>query len=253
MFEQFFLLVGSIIANAMSAFAGGGAGLVQLPMILLMGLPFAEALATHKLVTVALGLGAFVRFWRERHLIDFRFALFILLLGVLGAIVGALVIVQVPETIAHISLSILIIGLGLYSLFKKGMGQDYCPKNRNALGFFVGGLVMFCLGVLNGSLTAGTGLFVTVFLVMWFGMDYQRAVAYTMTLVGIYWNLTGGVTLVVIGEPVYWVWVPVLLVGSFVGGYIGAHFGTLKGNKWIKVAFVSVTLLSGVSLLWKVF
>ena len=38
----------AIIANALSAFAGGGAGLVQLPALILLGLPFASALATHK-------------------------------------------------------------------------------------------------------------------------------------------------------------------------------------------------------------
>ena len=36
----------------------GGAGLVQLPALILMGLPFPVALATHKLASVALGIGA---------------------------------------------------------------------------------------------------------------------------------------------------------------------------------------------------
>ena len=45
------LLLGliAVVANALSAVAGGGAGLVQLPALILLGLPFASALATHKL------------------------------------------------------------------------------------------------------------------------------------------------------------------------------------------------------------
>ena len=46
-----------------------------------------------------------------------------------------------------------------------------------------GGLVLFMIGVLNGSLTSGTGLFVTLWLIRWFGLDYKMAVAYTLILV----------------------------------------------------------------------
>ena len=55
---QVALLGIAIGANALSALAGGGAGLVQLPALILLGLPFAMALATHKLASVALGIGA---------------------------------------------------------------------------------------------------------------------------------------------------------------------------------------------------
>lgn len=249
MLEQIWILIVSTLANAMSAFAGGGAGLVQLPAILLLGLPFPIALATHKFVNIALGIGAFLRFRKEENVLDFRFAGFMLACGMSGAIAGACIIVRIPDDIARLSLAVLIIALGLYSMFKKDLGQTYAPKNRDVKGYSIGGFVLFLMGLFNGSLTAGAGLFVTLFLILWFGMDYKRAVAYTMTLVGIFWNATGAATLVAIGKPVYWPWIPVLLTGSFVGGYIGAHFNTLKGNRWIKIAFVSITLLSGAALL----
>ncbi len=233
----------------MSAFAGGGAGLVQLPVIILLGLPFAIALATHKFVTVALGLGAVMRLRKEPNLMEGKFAAFILMSGMLGCILGAYLVVKIPEEIAKTALGFLIMGLGLYSLFKKDLGQHHMSKNRDLKGHIIGGLCLFAMGVLNGSLTAGTGLFVTMFLILWYGMDYRRAVAYTLTLVGIFWNATGGITLVAIGEPIHWPWIPVLLAGSFIGGYLGAHYHTLKGNKWIKYAFVSVTLISGAALL----
>ena len=55
---QFALAVVALISNGLSAFAGGGAGLVQLPALILLGLNFSTALATHKVASVALGLGA---------------------------------------------------------------------------------------------------------------------------------------------------------------------------------------------------
>ncbi|GMR16199.1 MAG: hypothetical protein BMS9Abin31_0512 [Gammaproteobacteria bacterium] len=108
--------------------------------------------------------------------------------------------------------------------------------------------MLFFIGALNGSLTSGTGLFVTLWLVRWFGLDYKQAVAYTLVLVGLFWNSAGALTLGLQG-PIRWDWVPVLLVASALGGYVGAHFAIMKGNKWIKRVYEVVTLLVGVKLL----
>ncbi|VAW47687.1 hypothetical protein MNBD_GAMMA04-643 [hydrothermal vent metagenome] len=59
--DQLLLFIISLIANLFSALAGGGAGLLQLPALLFLGLPFGTALATHKVASVFLGLGATAR------------------------------------------------------------------------------------------------------------------------------------------------------------------------------------------------
>ncbi len=251
MTEHAALLLISFIANTMSAFAGGGSGLVQFPALLFLGLPFATALATHKIATVALGLGSTYRHVKHKAPIDWHFALIVMLCGVLGTIVGAGIIVNIPDRIAGLSLGLLTIALGVYSIFKKSLGQASAPKNRDLKGFVLGGFVLFLIGVFNGSLSSGSGLFVTVWLILWFGVDYKSAVMYTMTLVGIFWNLTGAMAVSLLGHPVYWAWVPTLLLGSFAGGYAGAHMGALKGNLWIKRGFEAVTILSGAYLLYK--
>jgi len=112
----------------------------------------------------------------------------------------------------------------------------------------IGGVALFGIGVLNGSLTSGTGLFVTLWLVRWFGLDYKRAVAYTLVLVGVFWNATGALTLGLLGS-IRWDWIPALVLGSLLGGYVGAHFALAKGNVWIKRAFELVTVAVGLKLL----
>lgn len=245
--EQLILVAVSLLANLFSAFAGGGAGLIQLPALIFLGLPFGVALATHKVASVALGIGATTRHLRERRL-DLPFALFILATGVPGVILGAGLILQVPEQLARTALGILTIGLGLYSRLKPELGLDESPRHRDRAGYALGGLGLFIIGVLNGSLTSGTGLFVTLWLVGWFGLDYKRAVAYTLILVGIFWNGGGALTLGLLGE-IRWSWLPALLVGSFVGGYLGAHLAIVKGNRWIKTGYELVTILVGASLI----
>jgi len=91
-------------------------------------------------------------------------------------------------------------------------------------------------------------LFVTLWLVRWFGADYKTAVAYTLVLVGMFWNGAGAVTLGMLGE-IRWDWLPALLAGSLLGGYLGAHLAIRKGNRWIKRVFEVVTVLVGIKLI----
>lgn len=245
--EQLLLFVVSLIANAFSAFAGGGAGLLQLPALIFLGLPFAIALATHKLATVALGVGATLRHLRESSL-ERRFVLFILATGVPGVVLGASIILQVPDRLAQLALGVLTVSLGIYSMLQRELGQAHSPQNREGRGLWLGGAGLFVIGMLNGSLTSGTGLFVTLWLVRWFGLDYKRAVAYTLILVGMFWNGSGAITLGVLGD-IQWDWIPALLLGSLLGGYLGAHLAITKGNRAIKRVFEVITMLVGAKLI----
>jgi hypothetical protein len=233
----------------MSAFAGGGAGLVQFPVLILFGLPFTTALATHKIATVALGIGASYRHIREKNISDIPLLITLGVFGTIGSIAGTYIIVQIPDQTAQLILGIITILLGLYSMFKKDIGQNFDPKNRDLKGYLVGGIILLIIGIFKGSFSSGTGLFVTICLIQWFGLDYKRAIAYTFLMVGILWNGIAAMSLGLIGASIQWDWLPVLLAGSLLGGYVGAHFANLKGNSWIKYAFTAVTLLSGISLL----
>lgn len=246
--EQFILFLISYIANTFSAFAGGGAGLIQLPMLIFLGLPFSIALATHKVASVALGVGATIRHLRSGKL-NLKYALFILLTGVPGVVAGGFIIVQIPEYEAKIALGLLTISLGVYSWLKPELGQEQHDLNRHSTGLITGGVMLGAIGILNGSLTSGTGLFVTLWLVSWFGFDYKTAVAYTLVLVGIFWNGTGALTLGML-STIQWDWLPALLIGSLLGGYTGAHLAIISNNRWIKRVFEVVTITVGVKLIW---
>ncbi len=247
MYDYLLLFIVSLIANAFSAFAGGGAGLLQLPLLIFLGLPFSVALATHKLASVALGVGASLRHFREGSL-DLRFSAVILFTGVPGVVLGASLVLQLPDRLAEVMLGVLTAGLGVYSWLNPHLGQSLRAAHRELRGYLIGGAVLFCIGILNGSLTSGTGLFVTLWLVRWFGLDYKRAVAYTLILVGLFWNGSGALTLGLQGS-IRWDWVPVLLVASILGGYLGAHYSIIKGNRWIKRVYEVITLLVGAKLM----
>ena len=94
------LFIGSLIANTLAALSGGGAGLLQFPLLIFLGLPFTIALATHKVASVALGLGAAIKHIRAGTL-DWRLTCYVIVAGMLGVIAGANVILFVPGRIAE--------------------------------------------------------------------------------------------------------------------------------------------------------
>ena len=53
LFKNIYILLISFFSNTFSAISGGGAGLLQLPALILSGVPFYQALASHKVATVA--------------------------------------------------------------------------------------------------------------------------------------------------------------------------------------------------------
>ena len=103
---------------------------------------------------------------------------------------------------------------------------------------------------LNGSISSGTGLLVTILLIKTFEIDFLRAISMTFFTVGIFWNFAGAVFLARIGSVPLNLLI-VLIIGSFTGGFFGAHLSKLNGNILIKKTFTTVCILVGISLLIK--
>jgi uncharacterized membrane protein YfcA len=244
---QALLLGVAFTANAFSALAGGGSGLIQFPALIFLGLSFQLALATHKVASVAVGIGATGRHLRE-GLLEARFVLYILACGLPGVVLGSMLALAIPARAGELALGALTLALGLYSMLSPGLGQNTEARNRDARGYLLGGVALFLIGVLNGALTSGTGLFVTMLLVQLFGMDYKRAIAYTLILVGLFWNATGAATFVLMAR-IQWEWLPALLAGGIVGSYVGTHLAIAKGNRLIKRSYEIVAVLIGLKLL----
>ncbi|EDK26408.1 hypothetical protein VSWAT3_14822 [Vibrionales bacterium SWAT-3] len=242
------LFFGSLIANTLASLSGGGAGLLQFPLLIFLGLPFSVALATHKVASVALGLGAAYTHIKGGTL-SWKICIYLIIVGSIGVIVGANIVLMIPDAIAQKLLGAMILALGVYSRLKKQLGQEQQLKNRDMKGWIVGGIGLALIGIINGSLTAGSGLLVTLFLVRWFGFTYKQAVALTMICVGLFWNGIGGIAIVQAGAPIYWVWLPILLLSSFIGGSLGAVLANRSSNQLVKTAFEILTFAVGIKLL----
>ena len=248
-YESISIFLISFFSNTFSAISGGGAGLLQLPALILSGVPYYQALASHKLATVALGLGGSLRNYKSLNN-DFYIAWQILIFGLPGVIFGASIIEFISEQYLYLFLGIISILLAIYSFLKSDLGLLSINNEINYIQKIRFLIFIFFIGILNGSVSSGTGLLVTILLIKTFGMDFLRAISLTFFTVGIFWNFTGAVYLSKIGTLPINVLI-LLIVGSFIGGYFGAHLSKLKGNTLIKKTFTIVCLSVGLSLFIK--
>ncbi len=249
LYKSISILLISFFSNTFSAISGGGAGLLQLPALILSGVPYYQALASHKLATVALGLGGSLRNFKSLRN-DISIIWQILTFGLPGVIFGASIIEYISEEYLYLFLGLISILLAFYSILKSDLGLSSENPKLNLVEKIRFLFFIFLIGILNGSISSGTGLFVTILLIKNIGMDFIRAVSLTFFTVGIFWNLTGAICLIKIGSVPYNILI-LLIIGSFSGGYFGAHLSKLKGNILIKKTFTTVCLLVGMSLLTK--
>ena len=248
-YESISIFFISFFSNTFSAISGGGAGLLQLPALILSGVPYYQALACHKFATVALGLGGSLRNYNSLKN-DINVAWQILVYGLPGVIVGAFIVEFISEKYLYLFLGLISTSLAIYSFYKSDFGLSSENNDLNLIHKIRFLFFIFIIGILNGSISSGTGLFVTLLLIKTFGMDFLRAISLTFFTVGIFWNFTGAIFLSKLGS------IPtnillILIVGSFTGGYFGAHLSKLKGNILIKKTFTIVCLFVGISLFIK--
>ena len=246
---HFIIFIISYLSNVFSSIAGGGAGLIQLPALILFGIPYYKALATHKIATVALGIGGSIRNYRnlkDNYLIIFQ----LLISGIPGVILGSYIVSLISDEYLYLILAIFTIILGIYSFIKPNLGLISIQKEIGPFTYLKFNSISFFIGILNGSISSGTGLLVTILLIKAYGLDFLSAISITFLTVGIFWNATGAIALSKLGSLPLNI-LSILILGSFLGGFSGAHLSNLKGNKFIKKLFTSLCFLIGLTLIFK--
>ncbi len=249
--KQSLLFIGTFAANLFASVSGGGAGFVQFPLLIFLGLPFATALGSHKVAVVFLGIGALAKKRRMRDdsfSLDKQVGIIMTLLCIPAVVSGSLIIVKVPTHQAEIILGFITIAAGIYSFFKKSFGSQRL-ENRSLTRTIIGAICLIIIGMFSGSLSSGAGLFATLTLVGVFGLDLKNAIFHTMIFVATIWNGVGAVTIGMVAS-IHWHWIPTMIVATILGSYFGTSLMIKLPVKTVKMVFSLVSVFSGVMLVY---
>jgi uncharacterized membrane protein YfcA len=235
-----FLGLASFAAGWIDAVVGGG-GLVQLPA-LLVGLPGAtpaQLLATNKFGSIFGTATSSVTYYRRIHP-DLRTALPMAAVAYVGAIVGAVIGLNIPKSAFNPIILVLLVAVGAYTLFKPDLGRESIRRFHGTKHVALAMLTGFVIGVYDGALGPGTGSFLVFALVGLLGYAFLEASA-KAKIANFATNLGALTVFAPMGLVI--VKVGVVIAGAnLLGGYVGARTAVARGSGFVRIVFVVIVV-----------
>lgn len=235
----------AVVSGTIDAMAGGG-GLLNVPALMATGLNPVTALATNKLQGIFSSLSATLHFWRKGHL-RLRDHIVPGLAAFFGAIIGAASLSFIDPQILKIIVPFLLIGIAIWLLLSPKLGD--MPKKAR-LSFAAGAVTLIPLiGFYDGFFGPGAGTFYALGIVALLGLNLNQATM-RAKIYNFMSNL-GGLIFFLFTAHIAWAAGGVMIVGTILGGNIGARLVVKHGTGLIKPMLVVMSLGMSIKLLWQ--
>ncbi len=230
-------------AGCIDAMAGGG-GLITVPALLATGISPTQALATNKLQSTGGSLTASLYFVR-RGVVNLKEMGFAILCTFVGSALGTVLVQQVDASLLSALIPILLIGIAVYFLFSKNVGESEQKITLHTFALTAG----IAIGFYDGFFGPGTGSFFAIAFVTLMGFALPKATAHTKIL-----NCTSNVASLlffIFGGQVVWTLGFVMMAGQFIGARLGASLVMTRGQQLIRPTIVVVSVLMSARLIWQ--
>jgi uncharacterized protein len=225
----------------------GSAGLVSLPLLILMGQSPHQAVATTRPAAFVLELVSAVRYRREGKL-DGKLlwrGLWLGIAGGAGGVIGSMVIASVSDQTLRLLFSIIMLSMFVLLLSKKDWGGK---ENTVRQQQFIPLLILTMLTGIYGGFFGFTFGTILTFVLAAFGYTLMQS-ASLARVVGALTTFSSTLVFVYNGT-IHWGYAAVLSAGFAVGAWIGAGVGAKKGSGFIKIVLTFVIVASVAKLLW---
>lgn len=249
------LFIAAVLGGTLNAVAGGGS-FFTFPTLLLIGVPSVQANATS---TVALwpGTVASVGAYRRELRIGGRLLLLYGVIGVLGGVCGAQILLHIPSAVflrmvpflLLISTLLFAFGSQLTRALRERLGNvrttdakvlDKQSSPAAGVSRVVAPLALFVLSVYGGFFGGGLGILLLSVLAF-LGMESIHSMNALKTTLTACINGAAVITFIVDGA-VFWPQALVMVLGAIAGGYGGATLAQRVPQVWVRRFVIAVGL-----------
>lgn len=233
-----FLCITGFIAAFVDSIAGGG-GLISLPALLLVGVPAQYSLGTNKFASTSASFTSSIKYAKSGNT-NFKLLKYLIPCTLTGAILGVSTVLMVDQKFLYSLVLVLVLFVGIYSLFSKTIGAEDRFKGLDRKGIIIGGLLAFALGFYDGFFGPGTGSFLIFGLISIYKFNFLKAGGNARIL-----NFTSNITALILfainGKIKYLYGIP-FAISMIFGARLGTIFALNHGNKFIKPIFIIMSL-----------
>lgn len=237
-------------AGAINAVVGSGT-LITFPTLVALGVPPVTATMSNAVGLVAGGVSGTWGYRRELQG-QWNRLRWQLPGSLLGAALGAWLLLHLPETVFEAVVPVLLIGALLLVVFGPRI-QGWAKRRAEAAGRSVHDIsnarmaalvgATFAVGVYGGYFTAAQGILLIGLMGMLLPEDMQRMNA-AKNLLSLVVNVVAAVAYTAVAfDRINWTAAGLIAVGSLVGGFLGAHYGRKMSPSALRGVIVLVGLI----------
>ncbi|MGD6850597.1 MAG: sulfite exporter TauE/SafE family protein [Candidatus Bathyarchaeia archaeon] len=265
------LLLISILVGLLGALTGLGGASILTPILVFLGVPIQEAIASGMVAIIATSSGAAASFVRHR-ITNLRLAMYLEMFTIIGAIVGATITV----IIAPVVLYFLFAGFLLTSFIniRKAFQEDYTPpakqdrlskwlglhgnyfdKSKNkiveykATNSLLGGAGMFVAGIAAGMLGIGAGAFKVIVHEKVLKVPAKISTATSSFVIGM--TALAGVSVYLFSGFLNLTLMAPMAVGVTVGAVVGGRFLHRVRDRYLRILFFGIVIMLIIQMLYK--
>jgi uncharacterized membrane protein YfcA len=228
-------LIGTgLAAGFINANAGGGS-MLTLPLLMFLGLPANIANGTNRVAILLQNVIGVRTFHSEKVLkisTDYRLAL----PAIAGAIIGALVAVEINVQLLEKIIAGLMVVMLLLIVFKPEVWVKERAGAVNPKPTILQYVIFFFIGLYGGFIQMGVGFFLLVGLVLGCGYDLVKANAIKLFIILMYTIFSLAVFM--LNGQVDWASGLILAAGNMTGAWLGAKFAVKGGAKYVRYILI---------------
>ncbi|MFY7993613.1 MAG: sulfite exporter TauE/SafE family protein [Bacteriovoracaceae bacterium] len=243
MFESYYLFLAfcAFLAGFVDSIVGGG-GFIQLPALLiaLPEVPVVQLLGTNKLISFSGTSVALFRFAKHIKL-SLKTLLPCAIMAFLFSLLGSYLVTLVPNDFLRPVFLVVLILMFIYTVRNKHFGMEGATQeHRESLVLSI--VLGILIGFYDGFVGPGTGSFLIIAFVSLFRLTFVQASAYAK-VINLTTNLAAIILFVSKGAYLWKLAIPMAIM-NILGSLLGVKLALLKGNRFIRILFRLVILLT---------
>ncbi|MGB9177863.1 MAG: sulfite exporter TauE/SafE family protein [Pyrinomonadaceae bacterium] len=225
----------------------GSNSLIAVPAMFQVGIDPRVAVATNMFGLTFMAVGGTLPFL-GKGVIDRKRLPALVSLTLCGSVLGALLVLVVPSRSLPLIISIAMIAVALFSLWKRDAGvvpPDVAPARKVEVTAYA---LTFTLGIYGGFFSGGYVTVLTAVFVALFGMTFVEAVS-TTKIVNVFSSLVASIIFMARGLVDYKLGI-LLAAVMFAGAYVGARVTLKLNNTWLRRIFLATVIVLALKILF---